>query len=132
MVNTAASEVRETGPWIIAGNSQGNCVAARQLACFKSVHVCELSNPEHFAEVSPEAWARFLNALRTNEYQPKTFGNLVMFTIDEPRKQPKPIITTLVNWQLFTYAVGKGHFDKLPPVEIGGSHGKWLSTESVV
>ncbi|MFG1703694.1 hypothetical protein ACFLIM_10910 [Nonomuraea sp. M3C6] len=128
MVHTTTSEVRETGPWINTLDP-GNAVAARRLARSENVHVCELANPDQVTEVSGLVWARFLDRVKDNDYQPATYGNLVIFTI-EPH--PKPIITTLVNWQLFTYAVSKGHFDKLPPVEIGLSRGTWQSAESLV
>ncbi|MFG1704461.1 hypothetical protein ACFLIM_14825 [Nonomuraea sp. M3C6] len=131
MVHTQTSEVRQSGLWVNTLDP-GNAVAARQLARSKNVHVCELANPEQVAEVSALTWAKFLSLVRENTYQPDMYGNLVMFTIDEPYTTPKPIITTLVNWQVFTYAVTRGHFDKLPPVEIGLDRGKWLTAETIV
>ena len=133
MVNAETSTVRGVGPWVATHAPEiNNAVAVRRAVKGGVVQVCELANPEHIATITATAWANFCAKVRDYEYQPEAYGDIAIFRVAETGTSPKPIITIMTNYQVFTHAIREGRFDRLPPVDIGLSVGKWMTATNVV
>lgn len=121
---------------LIIGDGQGSCIGVRRLARTSDVQLYETDNPRHIIQAGKAVWAHFLAGIKECTYQPKTYGNLVIVSVDdplEPNHSGKPLITTVSNWAFFEHKAQQGAFDhdRLPPAPLGLACGPWETGRTI-